>query len=612
MLTDRTIPQAFQRAQALHRAGRSDEALALYSQILMARPDTPQVHYQVGRLHAAGGRTEKAVAAFAKALAGLPGEKAVWQSFLAALPAEGAQAALAPALKAAGAGTVAARAAHGTALWSLRRSSLAEPLLRSAEADGAEVALRPLAELLAETGRPDEAEARLAALPKKTPEDWQALARLRARLRRPGPAQEALQKAGLPRRDRVRARSDLAETLSQENETGAALAVMGDLVRSLPNAAGPRLQRAQMYQSLGDFDRADEDLARAMALEPANGEVYRAWCGARKVAADDPVLERMQAALRADGEPPESRLRLHFALAKALFDLGRDDEAFDRLDEANGMQRALVPYDFDADVVAARQMFTAFRRHLAVRTPEGPEDLAIFVTGLPRSGTTLVETIFAAHSAVTAGGEMGYLREALSPAMDALSLGLPPGDGAFGEAGARYLALARRHAGTDGAFTDKAIGTFTRIGHAALALPGARFFVLDRDPRDVGLSLYRNLFREGLHRFSNDLRDIGRYIRLMEAIVAAWETLLPGLVRRVGYDALTADPATEIPALVADAGLPWEEACLAPHKAERRVETLSFAQVRQPIYRTSVEGWRRFEHRLGPLAEGLETRVEVL
>jgi hypothetical protein len=176
----------------------------------------------------------------------------------------------------------------------------------------------------------------------------------------------------------------------------------------------------------------------------------------------------------------------------------------------------------------------------------------------------------------------------------------------FAEAGARYLVAARRRTAAEGVIADKAISTFSRMGHAAAALPGARFVVLRRDPRDTGLSLWRNMFPEGLHRYAYDQVRMARYIRLHEALVSFWAERLPDRVHVVDYEALTADPEPVIRDLIAFAGLPWDAACLAPQSARRSVATLSFAQVRQPIGRGSVAGWRRFEAGLGDLIAELD------
>ncbi|MBF9032240.1 tetratricopeptide repeat protein, partial [Rhodobacterales bacterium HKCCE3408] len=486
------------------------------------------------------------------------------------------------------------------------------PILRRTLDAGAEAARQPLAQLFLDSCRAEDAAAVLASVRKGDKALWTLLATVEARLRRPGPARKATARAIAEGADPIAATIELSARLNSENETEAALEVLEAAISKYPKAAILVGQRGQMQQSLGRFDAARADLRRAAQMDPADGEAYRAYAAGGKMSADDPMLAKMEAAATRSDLPPPRKWRLHFALAKALGDVGRTDEVFRHLHEANRLQASAFPFDFDAALTRARAQLAAFRTHLSGRAPEGETGGAIFVTGLPRSGTTLVETVLAAHSQVTAGGEMAFMAEALGLALEGLENGIVPDPAEFAEAGRRYLSAGRRRAGTDGLFTDKAIGTFTRIGFIAHALPSAPILVLKRDPRDVGLSAYRNMFPDGTHRFSTSLYEIGRYIRLHDALIAAWEELMPGRMHVVDYEALTAHPETRIPEIVAAAGLPWEDACLAPHKADRRVQTLSFAQVRQPIYRSSVAGWQQFEDELGPLLEGLETRIDLL
>ncbi len=146
--------------------------------------------------------------------------------------------------------------------------------------------------------------------------------------------------------------------------------------------------------------------------------------------------------------------------------------------------------------------------------------------------------------------------------------------------------------------TDKSIATYAALGYTRDALPDAKFVVLERDRRDVGLSIYKNMFRDGTHRYANDLSDIARQIRLFDAAIAAWRVRVPEAIHILDYDALTADPEPHVRALLEFCGLPWDAACLAPERTDRKVMTLSSVQVRQPINRGSVGAWRRFERQL--------------
>jgi tetratricopeptide (TPR) repeat protein len=404
-------------------------------------------------------------------------------------------------------------------------------------------------------------------------------------------------------------RQSLAAALGEAGAVQAAIEVLTEALGRSPNDAALLTQRGQLRQTSGDLERAEADLTRAIELEPLAAEAYRAYANGRKTGAEDPIADVLAAQLQRAGLPGPTRRVMRFAAAKFAADRGDVTAEIDHLDRANRLMADAFPYSYEADLAIARDLASDWPKLEGLAT-DGPADPVVFVTGLPRSGTTLAETILAAHPQVTAGGEMPYLSRALAPALEALRNGEADAT-RFAEAGTRYLVAARRRtgAGAGTVIADKAISTFSRIGHAAAALPGARFVVMRRDPRDTGLSLWRNMFPEGLHRYAYDQVQMARYIRLHEALVAFWAARLPGRVHILDYEALTAEPEPVIRELIEFAELPWDDACLAPQAAQRSVATLSFAQVRQPIGRGSVAGWRRFEAGLGDLIAELE-RVE--
>ena len=675
------IKQLYGQAMAAQTAGRTEEALALYAQVLQARPDLAEAHFQVGRIHAARGDAAKAETALRKALKARPKEPAIWQGLAAVLTGgklkklqrEAAAAGISltsgpditPILRQIEQGQAKAaetaaftlvtrfpNAAEPALALGLARVALghwagaigpleksvdrapddprallalgechvhlgqwlrAETALTRAANLGADVTL-PLARTLRETCRAEEAEALLAsaiARHRKRPDLHLDHGDTLAALRRPKEARRAYDAAiRLGRSRGLLAR--LSETLAAEGETGTAAALMDELVKSDPKNVAFRTIRGQQRQTAGDMDGARADLLEATRISPDAAEAIRSYVGGGKITPDDPILPILEA--RSDNAtlPALSRRVLAFAMAKAQEDLGHHDRVFRYLNRANRMMRAEFPYRFEADLDAARALVGSYDALRKAPVPRDcPDDAPVFVTGPPRSGTTLVETILAAHPRVTAGGEMPFLVRALHLPLDRVADGLTAAEAGFAEAGRSYMTAARRRSGGVDILTDKAISTFSRVGQASLALPNARFLMLRRDPRDVGLSIYRNMFPQGRQLFATDLADIGRYLRLYEAMLDHWAEALPDRVHVVDYEALTAEPEPQIRALVAAAGLDWDAACLEPHKARRNVATLSFAQVRQPIYRASVAGWTRYETELEPLLEALDKPVSL-
>jgi tetratricopeptide (TPR) repeat protein len=517
----------------------------------------------------------------------------------------------------------------GRALVQTGRPEAGLARLDEAKSLGVDVALQ-VARALSDTCRDDEAasvleaavpplpqqgaDAAIAALSRKLSksaephEHLSLLALTKAALRDVAGARAAFELAVKTSKSAKRAgplRQSLAAALADAGEHQAAIDVLTE-ANGDPSAA-ILTQRGQIRQTVGALAGAEADLTRAIELEPLAAEAYRAYANGRKTGADDLVAARLEGQLSRADLPGPTRRVMRFAAAKFAADRGDVTAEIDHLDRANRLMADAYPYSFDTDLAIARELAGDWPA-LEGMAAGGPDDPVLFVTGLPRSGTTLAETILAAHPEVTAGGEMPYLSRALAPALEALRGGEADAD-RFAAAGARYLAAARRRTGAPLVIADKAISTFSRIGHAAAALPGARFVILRRDPRDTGLSLWRNMFPEGLHRYAYDQVQMARYIRLHEALVAFWAARLPGRVHVLDYEALTAQPEPVIRDLVAFAGLPWDDACLAPHQASRSVATLSFAQVRQPIGRGSVAGWQRFEAGLGDLLAELERTV---
>jgi hypothetical protein len=304
-------------------------------------------------------------------------------------------------------------------------------------------------------------------------------------------------------------------------------------------------------------------------------------------------------------------MQLQFALAKAMADTGRHDRVFRYLDPANAAMRAAFPYDVAQRRAEVDGLIAAFEGADFAPVAD-PDDTArpIFVTGLPRSGTTLVEQILASHSDVTGGGEMRFVLE------EAYRLLGDPGrgfarladlaDSAVADFGRAYLDLLDRAVPGGGSVTDKSIQTHLVIGLVAKALPGARIVVVRRDPRDLGLSIYRNVFAPRTHLYAYDQADIAAYIATFEKMMAFWRARLPDRFAEIRYEDLVAEPEPQTRALIAAAGLDWQDDCLAFHQTERQVATLSIQQVRQPIHGGSAGGWRRYESDLAPMIAALE------
>lgn len=462
-------------------------------------------------------------------------------------------------------------------------------------------------------GRLDEAERRYRALERVAPELAEIpyqLGRIALRRRAVTEARAHLERARTLKPEEPAILSSLAEALAADGAVDEALALHDRLIALAPKQVKPRADKALLLQRTGDFDAAEREFRAALKLAPKDGELYRVFLATKRLARGDPLIGAMQRAWTDPAVTGRARVHLGFALAKAMEDSGQPEKVFRYLQPANAGIRKAQPYDIAGRRAEVDGLIAAFRG--GDFTPRGPERegfAPIFVTGLPRSGTTLVEQILAAHPAVHGGGEMRHGLAAAYAVMGDPDRGFTPfrdlDDTALADIADRYAAAVTAQHGPLGRFTDKSIQSHLILGLLRAALPGAKLIVVRRDPRDLGLSIYKNVFADGTHRYAADLGDIAAYVATFERMVAFWQEEIPGAFHQIAYEDLIADPEGQTRALVAAAGLDWDPACLDFHTRTRQVQTLSVHQVRQPIYARSVGAWRQYEAELAPLIEGL-------
>lgn len=371
--------------------------------------------------------------------------------------------------------------------------------------------------------------------------------------------------------------------------------------------------KAALLQNLGDFAQADALFERGFTLDPDNGENYRLYVAARKISSEDKIVHRMIDKFTTASIEINSRANFGFALAKAYDDLRDYHTAFEYLSRANELIKEAFPYDISSRLSEVAGVTAAYREYdWDSSALKGTSEFApIFVTGLPRSGTTLVEQIISSHSAVAGAGEVGHGAQSANALIfnngRYRSLRSVPDKevAAFGDEYRRKL--QDKHSGFK-FITDKSIQTYMHLGLVKLALPSARFIVVRRDPRDNLLSIYRNKFPEGTHLYAYDQRDLAIYYDTFVKMIEFWRERVPEWFYEVDYDKLVSDPEPEARKLISACGLDWEDACLRPEENDRKVETLSVYQARQPISKGSVSGWRRYEENLKPMLDELKAR----
>jgi hypothetical protein len=373
---------------------------------------------------------------------------------------------------------------------------------------------------------------------------------------------------------------------------------------------------------LKNTGRAGEAIAayrRCIALDPWSGDAWWGLANLKTFRFDDADVAAMRAGLASVGLADGDRLQLSFALGKALEDRAEYRAAFESYARGNALRRARAPYSADATSAMLQRAAAIYTEAMfRERGQQGfPAPDPIFVVGMPRSGSTLVEQILASHPLVEGTMELEEmtsiartLRELAGP-VRARSPGgyheaVPMMDaGALRAAGERYIERTRGHRKTGAPFfIDKMPNNFAHIGLIRLALPNAKIVDVRRHPMACGFSLFKQHFAIG-QDFSYDLADIGRYYRDYVEYMAHFDRVQPGAILRVAYEDLVDDTETQVRRLLDYCGLPFDAACLRFFENDRPVRTASSEQVRQPIHREGLDHWKHFEAWLAPLREAL-------
>jgi tetratricopeptide (TPR) repeat protein len=368
-------------------------------------------------------------------------------------------------------------------------------------------------------------------------------------------------------------------------------------------------------RALGRLDEAIQAFERALALAPRKAGNYWNLAGSRRFTAADPHLKAMKKlAQEMASLDVEDQIGLHFALAKAFADLGDPRQSSYQLLRGNSLKRQQISYDEARTLERFDRIRATFAVDL-IREREGlghASSTPLFILGMPRSGTTLVEQILASHPMVYGAGELHEIGEIAKTIRGANRSEFPEAVATLSgeqlrELGQRYLRAMGQVAPAAVRVTDKMPHNFPWTGLIHLILPNARIINTRRDPRDVALSCFSLLFARGQMAFSYDLAELGRYYRAYEALMEHWRNVLPeGVMLEVQYEELVGNLDQQARRIVAHCGLEWDDACLNFYRTERAVRTASVTQVRQPIYNSSVGRWRRYEDLLRPFLQALE------
>ncbi|MGD8378952.1 MAG: tetratricopeptide repeat protein [Gammaproteobacteria bacterium] len=612
------VADALEKGRTLQLAGKMSEAKAVYARILDKQPDHAQALYMLGALAFETGRVPAAEQLIRKAIEANPTSPRMHNELGIVLKALGrmdeAEAshrkAIALAPRFAGAhnslGTLCERTGRlDDAIASYRRAVELEP--------GFAIAWGNLALALRAAGRQDEALEALRSALEAAPGDPRLLNTTGMCLSDLGRHEDAVECL----RHALEAEPNFADAW---NNLGLCLRRLGrdvEAVDAFERALATRRDFPQAMNNLGisltNLGRFEEAAARfraALKLAPDFHLPLLNLVDAEMPGLQSEEVDQLHALASGDELPAGQRAQARFALGRIYEHHGEPEEAFRQFEAGNRLHRQTLPaYDREAEAA----LFSRIRAtYSEIKDTPAPEDTGnpaspIFIVGMIRSGTTLIERILAAHPEVHPGGELKALARAVAVAAegrfpDAPALADAEAMDRLAEAYFRQIEPLARE-GTR--ITDKMPGNFLYLGLIARALPGARIIHCRRDARDTCLSAYTTMFAEG-QPWSYDLEDLGHYYGLYRELMTHWRQTLPaGRMLELDYEALVESPEEQARRVVEFCGLEWSDDCLDFHRKEGVVRTASQAQVRRPVYRDSVGRWRRWEDQLAPLLRAL-------
>lgn len=612
------------RLLAAARMGQGDTqgALEILEPLARAQPNWALAQLDLGLALGHDGRGQQAIAALRRAVALKPELPQAWRALgdhlMAAGEQEAADAAYASHVRHSTSDPRLLAAA--TALVE-NRIPVAEALLREhlKQAPTDVAAIRMFAEVAARLGRNEDALHLLERCLELAPgfdAARQNYAQVLHRSNRPEQALAQIERLLATAPGHPGYRNLKAVVLCRVGDYEPAIALYAELLEQYPDNPKVWMSYGHALKTAGHTQRAIDAYRRSLAREPSFGEVWWSLANLKTFRFDADDLAAMRRQLVRTDLAADDRLHLEFAVGKALEDAGEYEASFRHYAQGNAIRRAQLHYSADetsARVRHIRQRYT--RGFFAARAGCGsPARDPIFVVGLPRSGSTLIEQILASHSQVEGTMELPevtsitrMLRERAgadgeTPYHDALAA---LDAGALRELGERYLDNTRIQRKTAAPlFVDKMPNNFMHIGLIHLMLPNATIIDARRHPLACCFSGFKQHFARG-QGFSYSLEDLGRYYRDYVALMAHFDAVLPGRIHRVFYERMVEDTEGEIRRLLDHCGLPFEESCLRFFRNERPVRTASSEQVRRPIYREGVDHWQNYAPWLAPLESTL-------
>ena len=476
-----------------------------------------------------------------------------------------------------------------------------------------------------ETGRARWAEELARSLVRKMPEQskwWLKLSSALARQDQLVEAQEAVRQVLTVEPELEEAQMLLGSIFARDNRFAEALGQYDAVLQQSPDHIAALAQKGSALKTLGRQDESIQCLRRCMELDSSFGEAAWSLSNLKTYRFSDDEVVGIKTVLGNGNLKDKDAVHFNYALGKAYEHRQQWDQAFNAYQAANSVKQKSATWNADDFSAQVDQIIATFTPQLLQqhRNSGIDDNSAIFVLGLPRSGSTLQEQILASHSEVEGTRELPYIpwmaqrlnRKPNPMCKDNYPLGAAQLEAKQWQLLAeQFLAQAKRHRQTDAPFfIDKLPNNFLYVGLILLAMPNAKIINTVRNPMDNCFGCFKQLWAEG-QNFTYDLEDLGRYYRDYHRLMAHWQAIFGDKIYSVNYEAVVADLETNVKALLDYCGLPMEEQCLRFHETERAVNTASSEQVRQPIYTSAVAYWKHFDEHLQPLKDALGDLAEV-
>ena len=405
----------------------------------------------------------------------------------------------------------------------------------------------------------------------------------------------------------------LGNLFSIVGNSDGAMAAYERCLETDPDNASALVGRGHLYRIDGAQEQAMADYRRSLEIRPDFGAAWWYLSSLHRFSASDDDVGTMRKQLESGGLTPDAEVGVHFALARAFEKRDDYESAWRHYQEGNAGKRAIVSYDPVKSELDQQKILDTYTRELLSRSAGVKTDVTpIFIVGMPRSGSTLIEQILASHSEVEGTGELPYIVMMTNGMTSSVPgclhytelVGSIPGE-ELARLGRNYLANAASYRVEEKPFfTDKMPANFPHAGFIRQILPDARIIDARRDPMATCVANYRQLFAQGKYQ-SYDLEELGDYYVEYVKTMAHWDDVMPGAILRVQYEDVVDDLETEVRRILDHCGLPFEQSCLEYHKSARPVNTASAEQVRVPIYRSGLDFWRHYEPYLDELRAAL-------